>query len=43
MATNFPQTQSAFLDINGVGNQKLSKFGEKFMSVIRHHIESSNV
>lgn len=43
MATYFPQTSSAFLEINGVGNQKLSQFGEKFMSVIRHHIESCNV
>ena len=42
MATHFPQTHSAFLEINGVGNQKLSQFGEQFMSVICNHIESCN-
>ncbi len=35
MATHFPKTPVAFLEISGVGNQKLSKFGEQFMSVIR--------
>jgi len=43
MATHFPQIPSAFLEINGVGNQKLSKFGEQFMSVIRHHIETHKI
>ena len=37
MATNYPQTSAEFLEISGVGNQKLSKFGEKFMSVIRRY------
>ena len=43
MATYFPQTPANFLEINGVGNQKLSRFGEQFMSVIRNHVKSDNV
>jgi len=43
MATYFPQTQADFLEINGVGNQKLSKFGEIFMSAIRCHIKTQIV
>src|SRR3989344_5644109 len=34
MATHFPQTSTAFLQISGVGDQKLSQFGKMFMSVI---------
>ena len=30
-----PQTDEAFLEINGVGDKKLAKFGELFMSAIR--------
>ena len=37
MAVHFPQTQDEFLNINGVGNKKLTQFGEKFMEVIREH------
>ncbi len=37
MATFLPTNQEAFLEIYGVGNQKLAQFGEKFMSIIRHH------
>lgn len=43
MATRLPQTPSAFLEINGVGNRKLAQFGELFMSVIRRHGMTSNV
>lgn len=39
MATYYPQTTTAFLEINGVGAQKLSQFGERFMSVIRNYVE----
>ena len=39
MATYFPQTSSAFLEINGVGNKKLSQFGEQFMSIIRNYVK----
>ena len=37
MATYFPQNPTAFLEINGVGNRKLSQFGEQFMSTIRQY------
>ena len=35
MASHLPKTSDDFLKINGVGDQKLKKFGEKFMEVIR--------
>ena len=35
MASHFPKTPDDFLKINGVGDQKLKKFGEKFMGVIK--------
>ncbi len=35
MATSKPQTNEDFLNINGVGDKKLEKFGEVFMGVIR--------
>ncbi len=41
MATHFPQTETAFLEINGVGNRKLAQFGEIFMSTIRHYVRTS--
>jgi len=37
MATNKPTTDEAFLNINGVGDKKLKKFGELFMNTIREH------
>ena len=35
MASKRPQTDEAFLNINGVGDKKLVKFGELFMGAIR--------
>ncbi len=35
MASNYPQTDEDFLNINGVGDKKLAKFGELFMGAIR--------
>lgn len=43
MATYFPQTSPAFLEINGVGNKKLSQFGEQFMSVIRNYTKARKI
>ena len=43
MATYFPQTSAAFLEINGVGNKKLSQFGEQFMSIIRNYAETRKI
>lgn len=40
MVVHLPQTPDAFLEINGVGNRKLSQFGEQFMSVIRQYSET---
>lgn len=40
MATRFPRTEAAFLEISGVGNQKLAQFGEQFMSVIRRYADT---
>lgn len=37
MSARLPQTSDAFLEINGVGDRKLSQFGEQFMSVIRQY------
>ncbi len=38
MAQQLPQTDAAFLAINGVGEKKLSSFGELFMSAIREYV-----
>ncbi len=37
MATKLPLNNVAFLDIYGVGNQKLTQFGPQFIAVIREH------
>jgi ATP-dependent DNA helicase RecQ len=37
MAVYFPQTQSEFSKINGVGPVKWVKYGERFLEVIRSH------
>ncbi|HEY4513237.1 MAG TPA: RecQ family ATP-dependent DNA helicase [Candidatus Paceibacterota bacterium] len=40
MATHFPRTREAFLEISGVGDRKLLQFGGKFMSVINQYVET---
>jgi ATP-dependent DNA helicase RecQ len=35
MSSKRPQTDEDFLNINGVGDKKLAKFGELFMGAIR--------
>jgi ATP-dependent DNA helicase RecQ len=37
MATDMPTTPDAFLEIYGVGQQKLTQFGAQFMAVIQAH------
>ncbi len=37
MAQQKPQTDEAFLDINGVGEKKLRKFGKIFMSALKEY------
>jgi ATP-dependent DNA helicase RecQ len=43
MAVSFPQTQSEFVKINGVGPIKWVKYGEKFIEVIRPHAKQNPV
>lgn len=43
MATHYPQNRSAFLEINGVGNKKLSQFGDQFMLVISTFLERQHI
>jgi len=40
MVARLPKTPAAFLEISGVGNQKLAKFGKIFMSAIRKHVDA---
>lgn len=37
MARNLPQNDADFLDINGVGDSKLRRYGERFMALIIKH------
>jgi len=41
MATNAPKTDREFLQINGVGESKLARYGKDFLAIIREHTESS--
>ena len=43
MATQLPQTSTEFLQINGVGDRKLSQFGEMFMVIIRQNVKKSKM
>jgi ATP-dependent DNA helicase RecQ len=43
MAVYFPQTETAFLEIGGVGNQKLAQFGEEFLSIIREYAKQHGI
>jgi RecQ family ATP-dependent DNA helicase len=43
MATCFPQTETAFLEISGVGNKKLEQFGEQFLTAIRRYAEKHDI
>ena len=43
MSIFLPQTSEKFLEISGVGNKKLSQFGEQFMSVIKSYLEKGKV
>ena len=38
-----PITNEQFLDISGVGNSKLNKYGEKFMEKIKSYINENNI
>ena len=43
LSNRMPITKEQFLDISGVGNSKLNKYGEKFMSKIKEYIEEKNI
>ena len=38
MADKFPESQFEFLDIHGVGQTKLERYGERFITTISKHI-----
>jgi ATP-dependent DNA helicase RecQ len=38
MATHLPTDQMALLRIHGIGNAKVSKYGESFLALIRDHL-----
>lgn len=43
MAAKFPQTEEEFLAINGVGEAKLTEYGEDFLSVIKQHVVEEEI
>lgn len=43
MAAKFPQTEEEFLSINGVGEAKLSEYGENFIPVIKDYILTNDL
>ena len=43
MSIHYPQTETAFLEISGVGHQKLEQFGEPFISAICQYVESHDI
>lgn len=43
MATYFPKTDDAFLSINGVGQNKLKSYGERFLNSIKEFCRESGV
>ncbi|MEK6859694.1 MAG: ATP-dependent DNA helicase RecQ [Nanoarchaeota archaeon] len=43
MAFYFPKNDREFLDIKGVGQQKLNDFGSLFLEVIKKHIQENNI
>lgn len=43
LSNRMPITEEQFLDISGVGNSKLNKYGEKFMEKIKTYIDENNI
>ena len=43
MAYYFPQSLESFASINGVGSEKLARFGEEFLAVIRQHVRENGL
>jgi len=42
VAEHLPVSASDLLDITGVGQRKLEKFGRPFMAMIRDHIDNGD-
>jgi len=43
MTTFFPQTPERFTDIDGVGQRKLERYGERFLAVIRAYCQEQGI
>lgn len=43
LSIRMPITDEQFLDISGVGNSKLNKYGDKFINKIKEYIEEKNI
>ncbi len=42
MTVELPQTEQAFLEINGVGQRKLASYGSIFLQAIREHLDDNS-
>ncbi|CAK9886410.1 MAG: ATP-dependent DNA helicase RecQ [Candidatus Erwinia impunctatus] len=42
MAEQLPDTNAALLSVNGVGQRKLERFGQAFLTVIRAHVDGDD-
>ena len=43
MSVRYPQTFDQFLEINGVGNAKVEKYGNEFLKIIRNYVEENDL
>lgn len=43
MSERYPTDEQQFLEISGVGQHKLQKYGDKFIEVIKHYVEEKHI
>ena len=43
MAINYPQSDNSFIQIHGVGDSKLKKYGSDFISIIKSYSSNKNI
>ena len=43
MTLKYPTTLEEFKNINGIGDGKVSKFGNEFIELIKYHIKENNI
>lgn len=43
MSTRYPATKEHLMDVSGVGELKLEKYGEKFAETIKKYVEENNI